>query len=169
MKRKSEIPKRKDMEATSRRVLREIGKKHRVSTTGTKGDLIDRLENLKRTSTKRAAKKAPQKEASKKNGETTSNRLAVFACLAKRPHGASRSLVLREIGMSGSNGQLGVVLRGETKAGRIDMERRPHPENDNKDIIYYTLTRKGKEHYKKGKIDVWAREQHLVELGRTPE
>ena len=93
------------------------------------------------------------------NGSEVSNRVLVFKALLRNPGGLTASQLYGRIRMEPSNGQMGVILRGEIKAGRLRVV-------DDEDGRMHYVTALGKRHLGAGRIDDWAREKHLVALGR---
>lgn len=97
-----------------------------------------------------------------------SNRVAMFRhlCLAVNSEGLTATEIRTKIDMLPSNGQLGVLLRGELSSKRIRAERQDL--DDGTKLVYFP-TALGRKHYEEGKIDSFARERHLVAQGRAWE
>ena len=97
-----------------------------------------------------------------------SNRVLVLHFLAKRRGGAVRKEIVDEVFPTNRTcGQLGIILRGEQHAPepgiRCDVEDR---NMDGTNVYVYYVTRAGKNRLEKGIVDSYAREHHLMALGR---
>lgn len=96
--------------------------------------------------------------------DVISNRHAIFKVLAKVKTGLTTDQIRTKIGMAKSNGQLGVILRGEVEGKRLKaIEEFP---TEGHVILIYKLTALGRKHLEEDKIDSYAKENGFVALGR---
>lgn len=95
-----------------------------------------------------------------------SNRHLMFQALHRNADGLSSAELRTKIGMSPSNGQFGVMIRGEIAAKRIRVERQ---DLDTGIALVYFLTALGHKHATEGKVDSVSKEKHLVAAGRAWE
>jgi hypothetical protein len=98
------------------------------------------------------------------DGPKVSQRLRVFQKIAASRFGLRRQDIRRLAGLTKNSGMLSVILLGETKARRI----RCRQEEDPYGVVHtlYSLTALGRKHLEEGRVDSWARELRLRELGR---
>lgn len=90
-----------------------------------------------------------------------SNRLKVFRALGRRD--LTMGQLYEAIGMRYGNGHMGILLRGEVAGKRI---RTIEPDDEDQTSFVYALTALGRKHMADGKVDSYAREKGLVQLGR---
>jgi hypothetical protein len=93
-------------------------------------------------------------------------RLRIFEMLRGTNGGLPSTAIKRKLGIADNNGYFSVVIRGEICAGRIKATEYDVLERD---VRYYSLTKKGAEALKTGKVDSDAKRLKLQELGRTPQ
>jgi|SRR5581483_9228914 len=95
------------------------------------------------------------------------NREQIFAELARHPEGVTAAHLRKKFYANcPSSGELGIILRGEVRAKRFAFSEE---EVDGRDVVYYTLSSKGRVALKKGTVVSDSIKLKLVALGRTRE
>lgn len=93
---------------------------------------------------------------------TKSKRRLMFEALGNSP--LTSKQLSDAIGNRRVNGGVAILLRSELAAGRIRKE--PVPGKGNRDINLYELTAKGERHLLENCVDSWAKDNHLLQVGR---